>query len=273
MFLKIISGFVIGYLIFVSILYVVQRRMVYLPSYGVPHPKAFRADDMQVVSFQTSDGLRLNAWYKPATRNKPTIVYFHGNGGHVGLRIPLIRPYLDNGYGVLLVSYRGYAGNPGWPSEQGLYRDGRASIRFLFEEEKVSPRCLIIFGESLGSGVAVQMATEYQAASALILESPYTTLPELASHHYPYLPVHWMLKDRFNSYEKIKNIRIPVLVVHGEKDKVVPVEFGKKLFTVINDPKQAHYFENAGHEDLPIEELTSTVINFVDRYVDCVQQA
>src|SRR5690606_32604813 len=146
---------------------------------------------MAVVSLVTADNLALQAWYRaPLLNDLPTIVYFHGNAGHIGHRAFLVKPYLDQGFGVLLLTYRGYSGNPGTPTEEGLYQDGRAAIEFLRRKEG-SERCLVVHGTSIGAAVAVQMALEYPI-EGLILQSPFTSLPDVGKYHYPFLPVAWL---------------------------------------------------------------------------------
>ncbi|MGF1640179.1 MAG: alpha/beta hydrolase, partial [Rhodospirillales bacterium] len=163
-----------GYVVVVGAMFAFQRSMLYLPSTTTPLPATSGVPEMRPVGLVTADGLDLVAWYRPAAEGHPTIVYFHGNGGHIGHRGSKVRPYLDAGYGLLLVSYRGYGGNPGRPSEEGLYRDGRAALAFL-GTHGVPPARTVLYGESLGTGVAVHIAAEraraMQPVGALVLEA------------------------------------------------------------------------------------------------------
>lgn len=202
---------------------------------------------MQQVTLITQDKLILNAWYKSANSNKPTVIIFHGNAGHIGTRMPLAHILTQKGFGVLLLEYRGYGGNPGKPSEKGLYLDAEAAMDFL-KNELVQPHQVVLFGESLGTGVATEMAARYPHSCALILQSPYTSLAALRQYHYPWLPIKpW---DKFDSIKRIPEIHIPLLVVHGLIDKVVPFEQGKTLYTVANEPKQWLLLPNSGHHSL-----------------------
>ncbi|NQY41839.1 MAG: alpha/beta hydrolase [Legionellales bacterium] len=205
------------------------------------------------VSLHTSDNLDLLGWYAKSSKNYPTIVYFHGNAGNISDRAETLLPFVKNGLGLLLLSYRGYAGNSGSPSEKGFYRDARAAIEFLIKDIKLSQ--LIIFGESIGTGVAVQMALEYPT-SLLILQSPYTSMVELASLKYPIFPTDLLLKDRYNSINKITKLSQKIIILHGTKDDVIPVGMSEILFEVA---KNAELFiePESNHGNI----LTNSMIN------------
>ncbi|MEO5372908.1 MAG: alpha/beta hydrolase [Alphaproteobacteria bacterium] len=210
---------------------------------------------MSEVQLVTADGLGLRAWWRPPGNGLTTIVYFHGNGGNIGHRGHRVRPLLDLGLGVLLVEYRGYGGNPGEPTEEGLYADGRAALSFL-ADAGVPPDHWVLYGESLGTGVAVRMAFERAAVTpprpirGVILEAPFDSLAAVASAHYPFLPVGLLLKDRYDSLARIGAIRVPLLVVHGEADTVVPIAHGRRLFAAAATPKQAVWLPDVGHNDV-----------------------
>ncbi|WP_325049856.1 alpha/beta hydrolase [Legionella septentrionalis] len=241
-------------------LYLWQRHLIYLPARTKPHPQDFRAQDMHVVTLKTEDGLFLQSWYKPAPRNNPTILYFHGNAGHIGYRMPLVRQFISAGFGVLLLEYRGYGGNAGTLSENNLYKDGRAGVKFLLQE-KIPLSRIVFYGESLGSGVAVQMAVEYHVC-ALLLQSPFTSLSDVARHHYPWFPI--KLWDRFESLQKIKNLHMPLLILHGKQDQIVPFMQAKSLFKAANQPKHLAAFMHRGHNDLwGANTFAATIIDFI----------
>lgn len=267
MALTLISLVVAGYLAVVGGIYVFQRNMLYVPSGTTPSPLASGVPEMDVVKLTTADGLELSSWYRPAGGDRPTIVYFHGNAGHIGNRGTRVRPYLDAGWGILLVSYRGYGGNPGSPDEEGLYRDGRAAMAFLAAAE-VPPERTVIYGESLGTGVAVHIAAEQARASrpvgALVLEAPLSSATDVAAYHYPWAPVRWLMKDRFDSKAKIAAVATPVFIYHGERDTVVPIRFGRALFDAALDPKESLWIPDAGHSGLDADQA---VIDFLDRRV------
>ena len=245
--LRYLTAAVVGYALLTGGLFLGQRRLLYFPDRAPPDLALASLDGMAPAQLATDDGLSLLAWYAPARgTNKATLVYFHGNAGHIGHRAGKVRPYLDAGHGVLLVSWRGYGGNDGSPTEDGLYRDGRAAFAFL-DRLGVASETTVVYGESLGSGVAVQMARE-RRVGGVVLESPYTSIPAVAAHHYWYLPAAWLVRDRFDSLSKIGEIGAPLLVLHGERDRVVPVEFGRELFAAAREPKTWRGFAQAGHD-------------------------
>ncbi len=255
-----------GYLALVGSMYTFQRSILYVPSTATPSPAASGVPEMTPVTLETADGLRLMSWYRPATGNRATIVYFHGNGGHIGYRGSKARPYLDAGYGMLLVSYRGYGGNPGSPSEDGLYDDGRAALAFL-AAQGVESGDTVFYGESLGTGVAVQIALEQARASkpvaAVVLEAPFTSTVDVGASHYPWAPVRWLMKDRFDSHSKIAGIQAPVLIVHGGRDRVVPIRFGEALYAAAVPPKDSLWIPDAGHNDLDAFGASEKVLAFL----------
>ncbi|MDE1900808.1 MAG: alpha/beta hydrolase [Alphaproteobacteria bacterium] len=250
------------YVVFIASLFVMQRDLMYFPDKARFVPSEWALSEMQPLEVTTEDGLHLTSWYRPAqARDKLTVVFFQGNAGHLGYRNYKVRPWLDAGYGVLMVGYRGF-GNPGEPSEEGLYMDAEAAINAVIAKG-VPEGGLVFYGESMGTGVAVQMATEY-AAAGLVLESPYTSVPDVGADRYPLVPVHWLLRDKFDSIDKIKSIHMPLLLLHGEMDQVVPIKFGKKLFAAANEPKQAYYVPDAGHNNVYNLKVQQIVLNFLN---------
>ncbi len=248
-----------------GLLLLAQCRMMYFPDAQVPVPERAGVPEMAAVALTTDDGLELLAWYRPPPHSAPTVVFFHGNAGHIGHRGRKVRPLLDAGFGVLLVSWRGYGGNPGSPTEQGLYHDARAALSFLADAGVPSSR-VVLYGESLGSGPAVQLATERPVA-AVVLEAPFTSVAEVAQRHYWFLPARHLVLDRFDSLSKITRIGAPLLIVHGEKDRVVPVEMGRALLAAAREPKDAVFVPDAGHNDLYDHGVADAVIAFVERTV------
>lgn len=249
-----VAGLVLaGYVALVGGMYTFQRSLLYVPSTAVPSPAQSGVPEMAPVTLETADGLRLMSWYRPGAGGGQTMVYFHGNGGHIGYRGDKVRPYLDAGYGVLLVSYRGYGGNPGSPTEDGLYADGRAAMAFL-EGRGVAADQTVLYGESLGTGVAVQIALDRARAgnpvAAVVLEAPFTSAVDAGASHYPWAPVRWLMKDRFDSRSKIAGIRAPLLIIHGGRDRVVPLRLGEALYAAAAEPKESFWIPEAGHNDL-----------------------
>ena len=258
------------YSVFVGALFLFQRNLMYYPGHHLPTPAESGVAEMAAVRVTTKDGLELTSWYAKATEIKPTIVFYQGNAGTIAERVFKVRGYLDAGYGVFLVGYRGYGGNPGKPMEQGLYADGRAALRFL-ENVGVSSAEWLFYGESLGSGVAVEMAHEWARripVSAVILEAPFTSMGDAAAEHYPFVPTRLLVRDRYASVDKIADIRAPLLIIHGEADRTVPKTLGKRLFDAASEPKQAHWIANGGHNNLYDFGITSLVEQFIADLVD-----
>lgn len=258
-----ISCIIIGFVLL--LMYVFQRHLIYFPNRHTPDLKTHHAQDMTVVSLTTTDGLILKSWYKPALHNQPTILYLHGNAGHIGYRMPLVRQFIKAGIGVFLLEYRGYGGNRGSPNEQGLYEDGQTALRFL-EQQGIKPEKIVLYGESLGAGVATKLGSEHPAC-AIILQSPFTSLINVAHYHYP-----WMFMkpwDHFNSLERIKTIQAPLLVLHGKQDQIVPYTDGLALFNAANDPKKMLSFDQQDHNTLwNAKNFSTKIIQFIQEYCD-----
>ncbi|WP_119458445.1 alpha/beta hydrolase [Rhodospirillaceae bacterium SYSU D60014] len=254
-----------AYMLVLGLMFGFQRQLLYLPSREAPDLAESGVDRlMEPVRVTTADGLEILLWYcPPSTPNAPVLALFHGNGGHIGHRAPKMKPYIEAGYGVLLAGYRGYGGNPGRPTEEGLYSDARAALDF-FARQGLGAERLVLYGESLGSAVAVQMATE-RSVAALILEAPMTSVAAVAQARYPIFPVRWLVLDRFDSLAKIGSVRAPLLLMHGERDTVVPIRFGRVLFEAANEPKEARYFTDAGHNDLQAFGAPDAVLDFLER--------
>ena len=259
----IVGGVAGVYLLCLLSLFLKQRSIVF-------HPPLDRADLaaagaaglLQEVDIQSTDGLALKSWWAPSKRpDGRIIVYFHGNAGHRGDRIPRVLPYLAEGYGILLIGYRGYGGNPGKPSEQGFYADGRANLAFL-KQQGVAPDRTILFGESLGTAVAVQMATETRYL-AVVLEAPIASIVRSAAVRYPLFALDAIVLDKFDSLSKIDRIGAPLLVIHGELDRVTLVKFGRMILAAAKEPKQGYFPPGAGHSDLIDHGMPQKVLEFL----------
>ena len=223
-----------------------QRRLIYFPSPGpVPSAATLLSRSRDVV-LDTEDGKRLGAWYLPAAGGQlgPAVVVFNGNGGDRSGRAQLANGLSRLGMSVLLFDYRGYGGNPGPPSEKGLAADARAAQTWLTAQPEVDPDRIVYFGESLGAAVAIGLAMERPPA-ALVLRSPFTSLAEVGKVHYPWLPVGWLLIDRYPSIDRIGSLTAPVMVIAGDRDDIVPESLSRKLYDAAPDPKR--YFLMPGH--------------------------
>jgi uncharacterized protein len=256
---------VAGYGVLVCGLYVFQRHLLYFPDVARPELGDLAALGVREITLKTADRLSLLSWYLPPPDGRPVIAYFHGNGGHIGYRAGRLRQFARKGYGVLMTEYRGYGGNPGAPTEPGLVSDGAAALDFL-GGEGIRPNRLVIYGESLGSGVAVLLAAEREVAS-LILEAPFTSVAEVAQYHYSFMPASALVRDRFDSLARIGNVKAPILVLHGQRDRVVPLRFGRVLFNAAPEPKELWLAREAGHENLIRYGAFEAVLDFLRRHV------
>jgi uncharacterized protein len=226
-----------------------QRRLIYFPTRDpVPSAAAYFPGGRDVV-LETDDGKRLGAWYLPTGKSGPAVVVFNGNGGDRSGRAMLAVGLQRLGMSVLLFDYRGYGGNDGTPSENGLAADARAAQAWLAVQPEVDPDRIVYFGESLGAAVAIGLSLERPPA-ALVLRSPFTSLAEVGKVHYPWLPVGWFLLDRFPSIDRIGSVTAPVMVVAGDRDDVVPESLSKKLYDAAPDPKRYLLVPGTGHNDL-----------------------
>ena len=199
------------------------------------------------LAVTTRDGISLKAWYAPATSKACTIVFFHGNGDSLATAAQIADPYINAGYGFLLTEYRGYSGLPGSPTEMGLYSDARADLQSLVTRG-VDPSRILLYGHSLGTGVAVQMATEERVGGIMLL-APYLSIPKVGQVHYPFLPVEWLAKDRFDNQGKVSAICVPLLIARGTEDQIVPPSQGDALFALASEPKEFHSIQGRGHND------------------------
>lgn len=266
MLFKLLVAGAVCYVSVLALLYVFQRSLIYYPNDYNPHLAAYNLPSMREVRVPTADGLSLRAWWAPpADARAPVVLYLHGNAGGLGARAEKVRPFLERGFGVLLLAWRGFSGNAGSPDEAGLYEDGRAALRFL-DGQGIAPARRAIYGESLGSAVAVQLAVE-GAPGAIVLESAFSSMADAAGAHYPIFPVAWLLKDRYESAAKIGAVRAPVLVLHGERDRVVPVRLGRALFAAAREPKQARFYPAAGHDDLHNFGAGDLAADFIARHI------
>ncbi|MGK9230680.1 alpha/beta hydrolase [Inquilinus limosus] len=243
----------------ILLLYGLQGRLVFPVDLQRIEPAEVGLGDMEVVTVRTRDGLDLVGWHRsPRDPGKPTLLLFHGNGESLSHRAHVARDLLDSGYGVYQVEYRGYGGNPGRPSERGLYEDGRAALDFL----QGRSAAIVAHGYSLGSGVAVQMAAEGRVA-ALILEAPYTSIADVAARRFPFVPVRLLVRNRFENLRKIGRVAAPVAIYAGRNDLVIPCDHAQRLFDTARDPKRILIVDDAGHVDAWIRGGSAFALNFL----------
>jgi fermentation-respiration switch protein FrsA (DUF1100 family) len=243
-------------------LFLLQRRILFLPDKSHPDLDRVLLPGVRETTVTTADGLTLLAWYLPPARDDGFVVlYLHGNAGHIGHRAYRLGPMRQPGWGVLLLEYRGYGGNPGSPSEAGLLNDARAGLASL-RAMGVAPGRVLLWGESLGSGLAVFLAAE-QTVAAVLLEAPYTSISDMARRRYWFVPVNWLLRDRFESSRAIGGVRAPVLVMHGARDTIIPVAMGRAMYDAAPEPKQLWISPAAGHLDLVEHGAVEAAADFV----------
>lgn len=242
-------------------MFFLQRQLMYLPDKHISSPSTYQLAEVSDIRITSKDGTLIQLWTAKAKAGFPTVIYFHGNAGNLAHRSSEFRYWLDQGLGLVALSYRGYGKSNGSPTEEGLYHDARATIEYARNELHIPSKSLVLYGESLGSGVAVQMATEYPLG-AMALEAPYTSTANRAAEIYPYLPVHFIMHDQFRSYEKIGRVTMPVILFHGEQDTVIPVAHGKAVLSLITAPKEGHFYPHIGHVDFDIPEQTAKLLAF-----------
>jgi fermentation-respiration switch protein FrsA (DUF1100 family) len=231
------------------LLFVTQSSLVFYPETGreivaTPAQLGLPYEDLHL---KTSDGISLHGWFVPAAQARGTVLFLHGNAGNISHRLDSIQMFHTLGYSTLIFDYRGYANSGGKPTEQGTYRDAEAAWRYLTEQRHVPSCRIVLFGESMGGAIAAQLAT-HERPGALVIASGFTSVPDMAQHIYPYLPVKWLARIRYDTREYLRTVTAPVLIAHSPQDDIVPYEHGQALFAAANPPKQ--FLELAGgHND------------------------
>ena len=259
--MQFILSIIFIYLLVLIFLFFYQRNLLYLPN-----ENNYSGDkivvDIKKVKIQTSDNIQLLGWYHEKNlKDYKTLVYFHGNAGSLENRIHKLNHFQDMNINFLIIAWRGFSGNNGKPTEQGLYEDGKSAIRWLVKKG-LNEKNLILYGESLGTGVAAHLAQNKNYAG-IILETPFTSMIDAAKTFYPYIPVNLLLKDKFENYKKIKNIKSPILVMHGEIDQIVPFSMGKKIYEIANEPKYSYFTKYDNHMMEYDEKLVSALKSFL----------
>ena len=202
--------------------------------------------NIEKVNIKTLDNINLLGWFHKKDLNKfKTIVYFHGNAGTLENRIHKLNHFKDMDVNFLIIAWRGFSGNKGKPSENGLYIDGSSAVDWIIDQG-VKEKDIILYGESLGTGVATELASQNNFAG-IILESPFTSIADAAKIYYPYLPINLLLRDKYDSKNKIKNIKTPILIMHGKMDNIVPQKMGLELFKKANNPKFGYFPDEDDH--------------------------
>ena len=236
--LKFIFVFAACYVLLVVVVYFLQSRMLYLP--GVPGRTLTMTPtdvgmDYQDVFIETTDGVTLHSWFI-AGRSSQVLLFFHGNAGNISHRLDSIRQFQDLGLSVLIVDYRGYGQSEGRTTERGIYRDADAAWRYLIEDRGLVASDILIFGRSLGASVAARLAAQHQPL-ALIVESSFTSVPDIAQDLYPWLPARWLSRLSHATREYVRDVQCPILVVHSRDDEIIPFRHGEAIFASANEPR------------------------------------
>ena len=259
-----ISSTLVIYLILLTLIYVNQRKLLYLPSEinYLDDPINFYYKELFI---EVDKNIKLKSWLIEKDLKKyKTILFLHGNAGNLFNRSYKLNRFNELNLNVLIISWRGFSGNSGKPNEINLYEDAKKAVKWL-NDKGVATENIILYGESLGTGVAVEIG-QTNEFNSIILESPYTSMEKAAKIYYLYLPVKLLLKDKYNSEKKIKNIKTPILIMHGKRDNIVPFYMGKRLFEIANKPKKFLQVEEDDHMLTFNDNLLSEVKNFINKY-------
>lgn len=257
-------GFVTCGLIYATLvgtLFTLQRDLQYFPTREDPAPEALGLSGVSRETLTTPDGESLVLWHAPAAPGRPTVLFLHGNGGSIAHRADRLAFYQSRGLGAAFLSWRGYGGSTGKPDEAGLLQDGETALAFL-SRQGIGP--VILVAESLGTGVAVQLAAR-RPVGALVLEAPYTAAVDVAARAYPVFPVRWLMHDQFRSRDHIAEVRAPLLILHGERDEVIPFAFGQTLYALANEPKTLRSLGPVGHAATADPATWALGADFIDR--------
>lgn len=230
-----------------ALMYVAQRKLMYFPDTARIEPAAVGLAAAEEIILDTADGERVIAWHVPPREGKLIVLYFHGNGGALSYRAERFRALTADGTGLLATSYRGYGGSSGSPTESGLLADADAA--YAFAVSRYGAERIVLFGESLGSGISIALAS-VQKVAGLVLEAPFTSAADIGAAVYWFMPVRLLMKDQFRSDQRIGRVTAPILILHGMSDRVVPVAYGERLFALANEPKRMLKIPGGGHSDL-----------------------
>ena len=257
-----VSSVVLAYFIIILFVYFYQRNLLYHPSENnyLNDKITFNYEE---IFIETDKKIKLKSWFIKKDLNKfKTILIFHGNAGNLFNRVYKLNELNKLDVNILLISWRGFSGNKGKPTEKNLYHDAEEAIKWLNNRGAISKN-IILYGESLGTGVATELGTS-NAFGGIILESPFTSIANAAKIYYPYLPVNIILKDRYDSIGKIKNITTPILIMHGKKDNIVPQKMGLELYEKANQPKFSYFPENDDH----MMEYNDNLLNSIKLFIN-----
>ena len=250
------------YIFFGFLLYMFQRKIIFNTSGKPKDPEHYSLRETKEIFIKTEDKISLLAWFHEGDKNMPILVYFHGNSFDIGERAYRIKRYNDAGFSTLLVSWRGFSGNKGYPTESNLYLDGGATIDWILQNTKFKIGDIVNYGESLGSGVAVELNLKYEFLCT-VLEAPFTSIADVANKRYKIYPTKYLVKDKFDNLSKIDQIKSPVLIISGLRDEVVPHSHSKLLINKANNIKKSLFIDEAMHNNLYDFGIEKSVIKFI----------
>ncbi|MFL2883361.1 MAG: alpha/beta hydrolase [Pelagibacteraceae bacterium] len=259
-----IISIVVIYFLIILFVYFNQRNLLYHPSENnyLDEKVKFKYEEVMI---QVEKDIKLKSWLiKKDLKKNNTLLFFHGNAGNLSNRVYKLNELQKLNINILIVAWRSFSGNPGEPTEKNLYNDARKSVEWL-NNNGVKNENIILYGESLGTGVAVELGKD-NTFNSIILESPYTSIARAAKLYYPYLPINLLLKDRYDSISKIDKITSPILIMHGEKDNIVPFSMGKELFEKANNPKYSFFPKEDDHMMNFNQEIIKKIKTFIEKY-------
>lgn len=260
----ILYSIVIAYAVIVGAMVVLQRKLMFFPDRNIAAPADYGLQGFEDIRYASADGTRLQAWYRAPDQGRKLIIYFHGNASNLGNRAGMFAAFAQAGYGVLGLSYRGYGRSEGSPAEAGMMDDARSTLKQA-ADLGYTKNDLVLYGESLGTGIAVRMADEF-GAGVLALQSPYTSVAGRAAEIYWWIPVRWLIKDKFESLGYIAQLEIPTLIFHGELDRTIPMRHGKTILDAAKGPKQGVFYPNVGHTEFDPADVTRALNDFIAKH-------
>jgi len=256
---------VIVYVVFGVILFLFQKRIIYQPRGQVAQTPEIIGLEYESVRLTTADGVSISAWYVPSSMDRGTVLFCHGNAGNISGRLPTIGIFHALGLNVMIFDYRGYGDSEGSPGEKGTYLDAGAAWDHLIDVRKAKPERIVVFGRSLGGAVATKLAIDRKPAAA-ILESTFTSIPDLAGRMYPIYPIRLLARVRYDTIKRIGDLNCPVLILHSPDDEIIPYAHGRKLFEAAPEPKQ--FVEmTGGHNDPRPSNYQNILGDFIDKHV------
>jgi len=260
--LKLFLTLILIYSTLLVVIFLAQRKLLYEPTQNNYLEENLLSHKVEKIKIPSNDNINLISWYFLKNKNFKTLVFFHGNAGGLENRIYKLNHLSDLNLNYLIFAYRGFSGNNGKPTEEGIYRDSKAVINWL-NSKGIKKKDIILYGESLGGAVAIEIAQK-ESFAGIILESTFTSMIDMGQKYYPIFPVSFLLKDKYETKNKIKNLNSPTLVMHGKKDKIVPFYMGEKIYDLLNTPKYKYFTNNDDHMMEFNDQLVINIKKFIE---------